>query len=124
MPHRLLRCDAGIVWPSRPAVDQHFATHHLPGEHQPMTIVDVGAPDCASDPGSLCEWMWEHTGLDFFALHADAVLTGAAHILLIVLISLLARALIYRAINHLTRLTAEGETPVMLRPLRAPARRA
>ena len=89
-----------------------------------MTIVDVSAPDCASDPGSLCEWMWEHTGLDFFALHADAVLTGTAHILLIVLISLLARALIYRAINHLTKLTAEGETPVMLRPLRAPARRA
>ncbi len=89
-----------------------------------MTIVDVSAPDCASDPGSLCQWMWDHTGLDFFALHADAVLTGAAHILLIVLISLLARALIYRAINHLTRMTAEGETPTILRPLRAPARRA
>ena len=89
-----------------------------------MTILDVTAPACASDAGSVCQWMWDHTGLDFFALHADAALTSVVHILLILLISWLARALIYRAINHLTRMTADGETPALLRPLRAPARRA
>jgi moderate conductance mechanosensitive channel len=89
-----------------------------------MTILDVTAPACASDAGSVCQWLWDHTGLDFFALHADAALTSVVHILLILLISWLARALIYRAINHLTRMTAEGESPALLRPLRAPARRA
>lgn len=89
-----------------------------------MTFLDVSAPACASDAGSVCQWIWDHTGLGFVALHADAALTGVVHILLILLISFVARALIYRAINHLTRMTAEGAAPPMLRPLRAPARRA
>jgi small-conductance mechanosensitive channel len=86
--------------------------------------VDITAPDCASDSGSVCQWIWENTGLDIVARNSDALLSAVLHILLIVLIALVARFLLYRAINRLTRLTINGATPAALQPLRARAGRA
>jgi small conductance mechanosensitive channel len=58
------------------------------------------------------------------ARNADGALDALVHITLIVLISFGVRALVFRAVNRLTKLTAVGATPAILRPLRAQARRA
>jgi small-conductance mechanosensitive channel len=89
-----------------------------------MSIVDVNAPACASEAGSFCQWFWEHTGLGFVARNADGALDALVHITLILLISFGVRARVYRAVNRVTKLTAIGATPAILRPLRAQARRA
>ena len=89
-----------------------------------MSNVDVNAPACASEAGSFCQWFWENTGLGFVARNADGALDALVHITLIVLISFGVRALVFRAVNRLTKLTAVGATPAILRPLRAQARRA
>jgi len=86
--------------------------------------VDISAPSCAADAGTVCQWIWENTGLDLVASNADVVLRGALHIAVIVVVALLVRLLAYRAINRISALTANGMTPAMLRPLRAHAERA
>ena len=67
--------------------------------------MDVSAPACAADAGSVCQWIWDHTGLDVIARNGDAALTGVVHILLILLIAPGAPVM-YRAINRVTRMTA------------------
>ena len=86
--------------------------------------MDISAPDCAADAGSLCQWIWDNTGIDVIARNSDAALSALLHILLILVIAAIARFLLYRAINRLTRLTIDGATPSALRPLQAQARRA
>ena len=86
--------------------------------------MDITAPDCASDSGSVCQWIWDNTGLDFVARNSDAALTALLHIGLILLIAVIVRFLLYRAINRLTRLTINGATPAALQPLRAQVGRA
>lgn len=82
------------------------------------------APDCASDDGSVCQWIWDVTGVDVLARNSDTVLSAALDILLILVIAILVRFLLYRAINRLIRVTANGRTPSALRPLHEQARRA
>jgi small conductance mechanosensitive channel len=86
--------------------------------------LDITAPDCAADTGSLCQWIWENTGADVVARNADTVVSAILHIGFIVVVALVVRFLLFRAINRVTRLTAEGGTPAALRPLRDQARRA
>lgn len=86
--------------------------------------MDISAPECAADTGSLCQWIWENTGIDVIARNGDTVLSATVHILLILLIAFIVRLLVYRAINRVTKLTVDGVTPAALGPLRAPARRA
>ncbi len=50
--------------------------------------------------------------------HLDVLVVKPARILLIVLIAIIVRALINRAINRLTRTTVESELPTVLRPLK------
>jgi len=86
--------------------------------------VDISAPDCAADTGSLCQWIWDNTGIDVVARNGDAALSALLHVLLILLIAAVVRFLLNRAINRLTRLTIDGATPSALRPLQMQARRA
>ncbi len=90
---------------------------------RPTFTVDITAPECAADSGSLCQWIWDNTGADVIARNSDAVLSAALHILLIVVVAAIARHLLYRTINRLTRLTVNGTTNAALQPLRATARR-
>ena len=85
--------------------------------------MQISAPTCATDEGSLCQWIWDTTGVDALAQNSDRVLSAVLHIALILLTALIARFLVYRAINRLTRLTIDGSTPSVLRPLRAGAAR-
>jgi len=86
--------------------------------------VEITAPECASDTGSLCQWVWDNTGADVLARNSDAVASGAVHILLILVIAFIVRFLLYRAINRLTRLSNNDDASAALRPLRAGARLA
>lgn len=83
----------------------------------------ISAPECATDAGSVCQWLWDNTGVDILARNSDALLSGAMDIVVIVVLAIIARFLLYRAINRLTRLTIEGTGTSALRPL-ASARRA
>jgi moderate conductance mechanosensitive channel len=85
--------------------------------------VQINAPECAADAGSVCQWLWDKTGVDVLAAHSDAVVSATVDIFLIVILAIVARFLLYRAINRLTRLTIEGTSTSALRPL-ASARRA
>jgi len=89
-----------------------------------LTNVEISAPECASQAGSLCQWIWDHTGVDVVARNSDAALSAVLHILLIVIIAIVARFLLYRAINRFTRMTIDGSAPSALQPLRDQARRA
>ena len=86
--------------------------------------MDISAPECAADEGSLCQWIWDTTGIDVVAANSDAALSAVLHIVLIVIIALVVRFIVYRSINRLTRLTIDGNTPSVLRPLRAQAGRS
>jgi small-conductance mechanosensitive channel len=85
--------------------------------------VDISAPECAADEGSLCQWIWDTTGIDVVAANSNAALSAVLHIVLILITALVVRFIVYRSINRLTRLTVDGNTPSVLRPLRAQARR-
>ena len=87
-------------------------------------IVEISAPECAADTGSLCQWIWENTGLDVVARNSDQALSAILHILLILVIAVIVRFLLYRAINRLTKITINGATPTALQPLRAQVGRA
>ncbi len=84
----------------------------------------MNAPECASDTGSFCHWVWDVTGADWLAAHADGFVGGLISIVLTLLIAWLIRFLVYRAIDRLTALTAGGQTPKMLRPLKTTASKA
>ncbi len=72
----------------------------------------------------MCQWIWQATGIEALADNSNAVLSAVLRILLIVLTAVVVRFLVYRAINRLTRITLDGSTPTVLRPLRAGAARA
>jgi small-conductance mechanosensitive channel len=55
---------------------------------------------------------------EFIEEHFDVLVVKPARILLIVLVAIIARALINRAISRLTRTTVESELPTVLRPLK------
>ena len=52
--------------------------------------MEINAPECAADAGSLCQWIWDNTGVDVLARNSDAVLSATLHILLIVIIAIVA----------------------------------
>jgi small-conductance mechanosensitive channel len=80
------------------------------------------APACANDAGSWCSWVFQWTHSDFLARSADTVIDRVLSILLIVVLAMLARVLLHRAINRLVRGAANGRVmvPQALRR-RAPA---
>ncbi len=86
--------------------------------------MEITAPECADDIGSLCKWVWDNTGADVLARNSDEVASATVHILLILVVAFVVRFLLYRAINRLTRLSNNDDASAALRPLRAGARLA
>jgi small conductance mechanosensitive channel len=80
------------------------------------------APACTSDTGSWCARVYGWTHSDLLARSADLVVDRALSIALIVVIAVLARALLHRAISRLVRGATNGpvRVPKALRR-RAPA---
>ncbi len=80
-------------------------------------------PECAADEGTLCSNVWELTGKSWLAASSEWLIAKPGIILGIVLGAIIVRWLIHRAIRRVTRSSAEGNVPMLLRPLkdRAPA---
>ncbi|HEV7451286.1 MAG TPA: mechanosensitive ion channel family protein [Pseudonocardiaceae bacterium] len=81
---------------------------------QPLTA----QPDCTREAGSWCSRIYRFTHDDMLARYADAVVGTGLRILLIFTLAVLIRLLVHRTITRLTRVTAEGPPPGLLRPLR------
>lgn len=88
-----------------------------------LSTVQSSAPSCSADEGSLCGWIWRTTGNAVFAENSNAVLSAVLHIVLILLTAVVVRLLVYRGINRITKVTIDGSTPSILRPLRTGAAR-
>ena len=54
----------------------------------------------------------------FIADNRDAIIVKPIHIVLIIVLALVVRWLLFRAINRLVRSTAQSDTPAVLRPLK------
>src|SRR6201995_2057066 len=78
------------------------------------------APSCVRDSTSLCGKVFEVVHSSWLATNADALIATPTRILLIVVIAVVARLLVNRAVRRLTRTTA-GAVPTVLRPLRSRA---
>ncbi len=77
-------------------------------------------PDCVQDDGSWCSRIYQLTDNDILARYADTVINAGLQILLIVVVAVVIRLLLHRMINRLTRVTEDGATPGLLRPLIVP----
>jgi moderate conductance mechanosensitive channel len=74
-------------------------------------------PDCARTSG-LCQWIYDQTGQKWLASGSYYLLLKPAQIILIILLAMIARYLLHRAINRLVRTTSAGAVPTILRPLK------
>ena len=80
---------------------------------------DVATPSCvATDSTSLCARVFEVTGNAWLAANAQTLIAVPARILLVVVVAVVARALLHRAIHRLTEQTATGQVPALLRARR------
>lgn len=70
------------------------------------------APACAADRGSWCSKVFDWTHNELLARSADLVVDRALAIVLIVVLAILARALLHRAIARLTRGALNGRNLV------------
>jgi small conductance mechanosensitive channel len=76
------------------------------------------APSCVHDSTSLCAKVYDVVHSSWLATNAEALIATPTRILLIVVVAIVARALVNRGIRRLTRTTASGAVPTVLRPLR------
>lgn len=78
-------------------------------------VAQGAAPECVSEEW-LCRWTWELTGQAWLAEGSRLTLVPL-RILLIVVLALVARWLLRRAVDRLVQRTSNGQTPSILRPL-------
>lgn len=91
-----------------------FPASILPGQQPPV----LEAPACVHDQGSWCERVYRLTETDFLARYADTIVDATLRILLIVVVAVLVRRLLHRAIKRITRGAGDGKMPAILQPLR------
>lgn len=65
-------------------------------------------PACASDGGTWCATVYDWTHNDLLARSADRVIDGGLAVLLIVVLAVLLRAMLHRAVNRLVQGAATG----------------
>jgi small conductance mechanosensitive channel len=83
---------------------------------QAPTPEPTGSPSCLDNP--LCDWVYEWTGVGWFAQSSYVILVKPLRIVLILLVAMLVRFVLHRMVNRLIRTTATGSVPTILRPLR------
>ncbi|GAA5175524.1 mechanosensitive ion channel [Pseudonocardia eucalypti] len=98
--------------PTPPAAVPQGLTDVIPPP--PPDVMDVvkWAPACVNDAGSWCAAVYQWTHSDALARSADVVIDRAFSVLLIVVVALIARALLHRAITKLVRGAANGRALV------------
>jgi moderate conductance mechanosensitive channel len=75
-------------------------------------------PECADLEGTWCQRFYELTNNEWVSRSAEWMIVRPVKILLILGVALVLRHLIHRAIDRLTRTTAEGDAPLLLRTLK------
>ena len=89
-----------------------------PATTPPPTPVAVPRVPCTADPGTLCgrTWTWLGKNEDYrwVAESADWLIAKPVRILLILLIALVARGVLHRVIDRLSRRATEGSLPGIL----------
>ncbi|MEV6598401.1 mechanosensitive ion channel family protein [Actinoplanes sp. NPDC051346] len=79
-----------------------------------------GTPDvtesCKND--TLCSWVFDETGIQWLANGSFVFIVKPLRILAIILIAMLIRWALHRAISRLTTSTSRAEMPALLKPLR------
>jgi len=87
-----------------------------------MTAVPVPLglekPACADQAGTWCQRIYDLTENETVARSADWLIAKPASIMLILVVALVIRGLVYRAVNRLTAGSAAGRVPMLLRPLK------
>jgi moderate conductance mechanosensitive channel len=78
-------------------------------------LAQTTRPDCYTDD-LLCRWTFQLTGREWLAESSHLVLVPV-RIALIILLALVARWLLHRAVDRMVRRHIEGLTPTVLRPL-------
>lgn len=85
-----------------------------------MSAVLIAEPDCALRDGTVCRGVWQLTHQGWLSRAADAVASHGAKIILIIVVALITRFLLHRAIRRLTRISG-SKVPVVLQPLKQKA---
>jgi moderate conductance mechanosensitive channel len=80
----------------------------------------VAEPVCATDPGSWCQRFYQWTDNDFLARSADAIVAKGFTILVTVLLALIARYLLHRAISRLIEGAASSRVSRIISPRTRP----
>lgn len=80
-----------------------------------MLVQETTGPDCRED-SRVCRWVWELTDRAWLAEATEVALTPLRVILILVL-ALVTRWLLIRAVDRMVRRAAAGESPTLLRPL-------
>ncbi|ASR35020.1 mechanosensitive ion channel protein MscS [Prauserella marina] len=83
-------------------------------------------PDCIHEAGTWCQQIWRVTGNEWLAGSANWLVAKPLRILLIVVVAILARFLVRKLIDRLTKTpendddgeSSNGKLPALLRPLR------
>jgi small-conductance mechanosensitive channel len=78
----------------------------------------TAAPTCVHDSTTLCAKVFDLTGSAWLATNADALIATPTRILLIVVLAVVARLLVHRAVRRLTE-SSTTVVPTVLRPLRS-----
>ncbi len=76
----------------------------------------VAEPVCAKDPGSWCERFYQWTDNDFLAQSADVIVAKSFTIALTILVALVVRFLLHRAINRLVEGAASNRVSSIDQP--------
>jgi moderate conductance mechanosensitive channel len=82
------------------------------------SVIPPEAPACAADQGSLCARVYRLTQTDWLSRSADELFAHAVVVLLIIVVAVILRLAVHRAIHRLTSGAGEGRVPTLLRPLR------
>ncbi len=89
----------------------------LPAELTAPEPTPSTTPNCASTNG-VCQWVFDVTGNRWLASGSYWFLVKPLSILTIVIVAMIARWLLHRAIDRLVRTTSDGAVPTVLRPLK------
>ncbi|MEV0645673.1 mechanosensitive ion channel family protein [Phytomonospora sp. NPDC050363] len=84
-----------------------------------ITLIAEEPPACttSTDAGSACDLLWQWTKIPWLA-ESGEVIVKPLRIIFIILLCLLARNLINRAITRMTSANGEGKSPGILRPFK------
>jgi len=84
-------------------------------------FLQLDKPQCADQAGTWCQRVYDLTHNDWLSRSADWLIAKPAAILLILVVALVIRGVLHRAVNRLTSGSAQGRVPALLRPLKAHA---